>query len=91
MSPAKRRGRAWRIVKARNPEDKTRLILVANLGWKVTESVQALAPLINRGHVIHLENVDTRELHRLYRDALGVVSPSLVEGFDYSGIEGTAS
>ncbi|MDB5366143.1 MAG: hypothetical protein JWM77_2070 [Rhodospirillales bacterium] len=83
-----RLARAWRIVKARRPEDQTRLMIVANLGWKVTDSVNTLAPLVKRGHVIHLENVENRELHRLYRDAIGVVSPSLVEGFDYSGIEG---
>jgi glycosyltransferase involved in cell wall biosynthesis len=83
-----RLAQAWRVVKARLPKDETRLVVVANLGWKVTEAVQAMAPLIARGHIVHLEKCETRELHRLYRDSIGVVAPSVVEGYDYSGVEG---
>ncbi|GIL41404.1 glycosyltransferase [Roseiterribacter gracilis] len=91
LEPRKNYGRlaqAWRIVKARLPQDETRLVVVANLGWKVTEAVQTMIPLIARGHIIHLEKCETRELHRLYRDSIGVVAPSVVEGYDYSGVEG---
>lgn len=91
LEPRKNYGRlaqAWRIVKSRLPDDETRLVLVANLGWKVTEAVQTMIPLIARGHIIHLEKCETRELHRLYRNSIGVVAPSVVEGYDYSGVEG---
>jgi glycosyltransferase involved in cell wall biosynthesis len=64
-----------------------RMIIVANAGWKYQDSARALAPLIQQGQVIHLENVPAAELRILYSHAQALVFPSLYEGFGYSPLE----
>jgi glycosyltransferase involved in cell wall biosynthesis len=78
--------RAFELALARHPSD-LRLMIVGAPGWNFTEAFQAMAPLIRRGRLVHLENVPLAELRVLYSHAEAVVFPSLYEGFGYSPLE----
>lgn len=68
-------------------DDDLRLIIVGNPGWKSKETLRAMAPLITRGRLFHLENVPTAELRVLYSHARALVFPSFYEGFGYAPLE----
>ena len=49
--------------------------------------MDAIKPWQERGELIHLHNVTMPELRFLYQEAACVICPSVMEGFDLSGIE----
>ena len=68
-------------------EPATKLILVANPGWRFKDELQAIGKLVRLGRVIHLWRVPTEELRVLYSNAQAVVCASRSEGFDLAGEE----
>lgn len=81
---------AWERLRSRGfPQLK--LVLVGNTGWKHEPILRSFQPWLERGELVHLQNVPTEELRVLYKNAAATVCPSLAEGFDYSGVEAMAS
>jgi glycosyltransferase involved in cell wall biosynthesis len=68
-------------------DSELRLVIVGNAGWKYTEAVQAMQPLVAAGKLFHLENVPLNELRVLYTHAEALVFPSYYEGFGYPPLE----
>lgn len=62
------------------------LVLVANPGWRFNEAAAAIGRWRGRG-LFHLWKVPMDELRVLYSGAAAVICPSIVEGFDLSGVE----
>ena len=63
------------------------LVIVASIGWKNDDIIRQMKPLQLAGSLVHLEKVPSAELRQLYQNAQAVICPSVVEGFDLSGIE----
>ena len=77
---------AWELLRAgRHPG--LHLVCVGSLGWDYEAILQRFAPWLERGGVHFLHAVPASDLRLLYRHARATVSPSVAEGFDYSGIE----
>jgi glycosyltransferase involved in cell wall biosynthesis len=78
--------RAFEQLIARHQTD-LRLVIVGNAGWKSTEAIRAMAPLIAQERLFHLQNVTQAEMRLLYSHARALVFPSLYEGFGYPPLE----
>ena len=78
--------KAWEIVRL-SVALNMKLILVGNIGWNCHSIINKMKPWQERGELFHLQNVETSELRLLYKEASCVICPSLMEGFDLSGIE----
>ena len=77
---------AWERLKYTS-EPALKLVVVGSLGWDQGPILAAFRPWAERGELFYLSNVPSAELRVLYRHAAATVSPSLAEGFDYTGIE----
>lgn len=77
---------AWELLRAgRHPG--LHLVCVGSLGWDYEAILQRFTPWLERGGVHFLHAVPANDLRLLYRHARATVSPSVAEGFDYSGVE----
>ncbi|MBK8210547.1 MAG: glycosyltransferase family 4 protein [Rhodospirillales bacterium] len=76
---------AWSELR-KNGQDVPDLVLVANPGWRFNEAAAAIGQWRGRG-LFHLWKVPMDELRVLYSAATAVICPSIVEGFDLSGVE----
>lgn len=68
-----------------------KLIIVGNPGWSCKDILSSFKPHQWSGDLFHLSNVPAHELRILYSHAVATICPSLMEGFDYSGIEAMKS
>lgn len=64
-----------------------KLIIVGKLGWGYEAVLERIKPWQKRGEIFHLHQLQSSELRFLYQHASCVVCPSLMEGFDLTGIE----
>lgn len=64
-----------------------KLIIVGSPGWQCQDVLEAMQPLIEAGHLLHLEKVPTWELNVLYSHARALISPSYYEGFGMPPLE----
>jgi glycosyltransferase involved in cell wall biosynthesis len=78
--------RAFESLLARHDTDLC-LVIVGRPGWKYSEALQAMKPLIEQGRIIHLMDVPIQELRVLNSHAEAMVFPSLYEGFGYGPLE----
>ena len=78
--------KAWEIARVALRLD-LKLIVVGKIGWNCESIIDAMEPWQERGELFHLHNVPIPELRVLYKEAACVVCPSMMEGFDLSGIE----
>jgi glycosyltransferase involved in cell wall biosynthesis len=76
--------KAWERVRLKQP---IKLIIVGKLGHGSEAILEAMKAWEARGELFHLQDVALSELRFLYKEATCVVCPSLMEGFDLSGIE----
>lgn len=76
--------KAWERVRLKQP---LKLIIVGKLGHGSQTILEAMNAWTTRGELFHLQDVELSELRFLYKEATCVVCPSLMEGFDLSGIE----
>lgn len=65
----------------------TKLVIAANRGWLSHEIESMMRPHIERGDIIHLDNLATDEVAYLYSHAQAFVFPSYIEGFGLPPIE----
>jgi glycosyltransferase involved in cell wall biosynthesis len=63
------------------------LVVVGSLGWGHGPITERMKKWQQRGSLHHLNAVPTADLRLLYSNAEATVCPSVVEGFDMSGIE----
>lgn len=68
-----------------------KLIIVGNPGWDQEDLLKSIHKQQQSGNILHLQDVPAHELRILYRHAAATICPSLMEGFDYSGIESMKS
>jgi glycosyltransferase involved in cell wall biosynthesis len=64
-----------------------KLVIVGNLGWKYDAILDGMRDLVERGEVVHLENVPAEEMCDLYSAAAALVFPSNYEGFGFPPLE----
>jgi glycosyltransferase involved in cell wall biosynthesis len=64
-----------------------KLIIVGSPGWKYEPILTAMRELVDRGDLIHLEQVKSEELRILYTHAEAFVFPSTAEGFGFPPLE----
>lgn len=76
---------AWAELRGQG-EDVPDLVLIANPGWRFAEAAAAINRWRGRG-LFHLWKVPMDELRALYSAAKAVICPSIVEGFNLSGVE----
>ena len=76
---------AWEMVRL-SKQLNIKLIFVGKLDCD-QGLMDAIKPWQERGELIHLHNVRLSELRFLYQEAACVICPSMLEGFDLSGIE----
>lgn len=89
LDPRKNHSRliqAWEIIRM-SEKLNLKLIIVGKLGYDHAAIVEAIKPWQERGEIFHLQKVQPSELRLLYKEADCVVCPSLLEGFDLTGIE----
>lgn len=65
----------------------TKLVIAANRGWLSHEIEMLMRPHIERGDIIHLDNLATDEVAYLYSHAQAFIFPSYMEGFGLPPIE----
>lgn len=71
----------------KNNNQSLKLIIVGNPGWKNAAILHEMQALIEKGILIHLENVAPEEMSYLYSHALTFVFPSYNEGFGMPPVE----
>lgn len=81
---------AWEHLR-RNGWPDLHLVLVGSPGWHHDAVLARLQPGIAEGRLHWLRGVATDDLRLLYRHARATVTPSLGEGFGYSGVEAMRS
>ncbi len=78
--------RAWEQLLYRGyPELK--LIIVGKEGWRYQAILEAMAPRVVTGQLLHLKDLSFPEIQSLYKSALCLVSPSYNEGFNLPPME----
>ena len=76
---------AWERMSSLDPS--LHLIVVGSLGWGQGPVMKRLEEPKRSGRAFHLTKLSTEELRAVYSNAEAVVCPSVVEGFDLSGVE----
>ncbi len=79
--------RAFSQLKATPGGKRLKLIIVGSPGWKYGTILAAMRGLVERGDLIHLEQVRSEELRVLYTHAEAFVFPSTAEGFGFPPLE----
>ncbi|MCX7116616.1 MAG: glycosyltransferase family 1 protein [Legionellales bacterium] len=77
---------AWEMLRL-SMSTPLKLIIVGKLGWNYLPILEKIKPWQEQGEIAHLHQIQTSELRFLYQNAACVVCPSLMEGFDLTGIE----
>lgn len=77
---------AWEIMR-HTMTPPLKLILVGTLGWNYLSILDKMRPWQERGELFHLQHLPKSELRFLYQQAACVVCPSVMEGFDLTGVE----
>jgi glycosyltransferase involved in cell wall biosynthesis len=77
---------AWERLRAATRED-VKLLLVANRGWAMEQTLDAMRPHVVGGDLIHLQNVTTTELQVLYEKAELCSFIPFAEGFGNCPLE----
>jgi len=77
---------AWEQLRQRG-HSTVKLVVVGSAGWDSKAILEQFRYWMERGELLHLNNVPACELRVLYRHASVTVCPSIAEGFDYSGVE----
>jgi glycosyltransferase involved in cell wall biosynthesis len=77
---------AWERIR-RLVDPGLQLVVVGGLGWGHGQITNRMKRWQQRGGLHHLTAVPTADLRLFYSNAEAVVCPSVVEGFDMSGIE----
>ena len=81
---------AWNKVR-RNGNEKLKLIIVGGFGWDFLEFIKQTKTFIERGELLILNGISNFDLGILYNNAKATICPSVIEGFDFSGVEAMAS
>jgi len=81
---------AWNKVR-RNSNENLKLIIVGGFGWDFLEFIKQTKNFIERGELIVLNGINNFDLGILYNNAKATICPSVIEGFDFSGVEAMAS
>ncbi len=81
---------AWERLR-RNGWPDLHLVIVGSPGWHHDAVLARMQPGIAEGRLHWLRGVATDDLRLLYRHASATVTPSLGEGFGYSGVEAMRS
>ncbi len=82
--------RAWEMIRAATGEN-LKLVIVGSLGWDYDAIYQTMKKWQQRDLLFHLHQVPISELKVLYQGAASVVCPSVMEGFDLTGVEAMLS
>jgi glycosyltransferase involved in cell wall biosynthesis len=77
---------AWEQLR-RDVDPGLNLVIVGSFGWNHGAIAQRMKKWQQRGGLYHLSGVPTSDLRLLYSNATATVCPSVVEGFDLSGVE----
>ncbi|NNE73611.1 MAG: glycosyltransferase family 4 protein [Acidimicrobiales bacterium] len=77
---------AWDRIR-RDIDDDLNLVIVGSPGWGQGPIMQRIKKGQASGGLYHLAGVPTSDLRLLYSNAAATVCPSVIEGFDMSGIE----
>ncbi len=77
--------KATSAIKQRAPELK--LLIVGSPGWKYEPILSAMRDGVERGEILHLEQVSPDEIRSLYTHASAFVFPSNYEGFGHPPLE----
>ncbi|MFM0152451.1 glycosyltransferase family 4 protein [Paraburkholderia sediminicola] len=67
------------------------IVFVGSVGWDAVDIVAQMKALAQEGCLHALHKVPAEQLRVLYRHATVTVSPSIAEGFDFSGVEAMCS
>ncbi len=82
--------RAFTQLKETSGDRRLKLVIVGSPGWSYQPIMAAVRSLVERGHVIHLEDVSPEELRVLYTHTEALVFPSTAEGFGFPPLEALA-
>lgn len=77
---------AWEQIR-RDIDDRLNLVVVGSPGWGHGPIMNRMKRAQARGGLFHLSGVPTGDLRKLYSNASATLCPSVVEGFNMSGIE----
>ena len=78
---------AFGQLKASPRGEDLKLVIVGSPGWKYGPILAAMRGLVERGDLIHLEQVQSEELRILYTHAETFIFPSNAEGFGFPPLE----
>lgn len=81
---------AWNKVRMNNNQN-LKLIIVGEFGWDYLEFIKQTRIFMEKGEVILLNGISNFDLGILYNNAKATICPSVIEGFDFSGVEAMAS